>query len=126
MEKYLITSALPYANGPIHFGHIAGAYLPADIFNRFLRQKGEDVIYICGTDEHGVAITINAEKAGVAYKQYVDNYHRVIKEFFDKLNIRFDHFSRTTSPEHYALAQEFFLDLHKKGFIQPAVEDQFY
>ncbi|OGS08824.1 MAG: methionine--tRNA ligase [Elusimicrobia bacterium RIFOXYA12_FULL_51_18] len=126
MSKYLITSALPYANGPIHFGHIAGAYLPADIFNRFLHQKGEEVLYICGTDEHGVAITINAEKAGIAYKQYVDNYHKVIKEFFDKLNIRFDHFSRTTAPEHYALAQEFFLDLHKKGFIKPAVEDQFY
>jgi len=126
MSKYLITSALPYANGPIHFGHIAGAYLPADIFTRFLRQKGEDVIYICGTDEHGVAITINAEKEGVPYKQYVDRYHNVIKEFFDKLNIRFDHFSRTTIPEHYALSQEFFLALHKKGYIKPAVEAQFY
>ncbi|HBB68164.1 MAG: methionine--tRNA ligase [Elusimicrobia bacterium GWA2_56_46] len=126
MSKYLITSALPYANGPIHFGHIAGAYLPADIFNRFLRQKGENVLYICGTDEHGVAITINAEKEGIPYKQYVDRYHNIIKEFFDKLNIRFDHFSRTTIPEHYALSQEFFLALHKKGLIKPAVEDQFY
>lgn len=126
MSKYLITSALPYANGPIHFGHIAGAYLPADIFTRFLRQKGEEVIYICGTDEHGVAITINAEKAGVPYKEYVDGNHALIKEFFDRLNIRFDHFSRTTIPEHYALAQEFFLELHKKGHIKPAVEAQFY
>lgn len=126
MSKYLITSALPYANGPIHFGHIAGAYLPADIFSRFLRQKGEEVIYICGTDEYGVAITINAEKAGVPYKEYVDRNHNLIKAFFDKLNIRFDHFSRTTTPEHAALAQEFFLELHKKGHIKPAVEAQFY
>ncbi|HNW43741.1 MAG TPA: methionine--tRNA ligase [Elusimicrobiales bacterium] len=126
MAKYLITSALPYANGPIHFGHIAGAYLPADIFNRFLHQKGEEVIYICGTDEYGVAITINAEKAGVGYKEYVDRNHNLIKAFFDKLNIRFDHFSRTTIPEHAVLAQEFFLELHKKGHIKPAVEAQFY
>lgn len=126
MKKYLITSALPYANGPIHFGHIAGAYLPADIFNRFLRQKGEQALYICGTDEHGVAITINAEKEGVPYKEYVDRYHKVIKDFFDKLNIRFDHFSRTTIKEHYALSQEFFLALHNKGFIKSAVEPQFY
>jgi methionyl-tRNA synthetase len=126
MKKYLVTSALPYANGPIHFGHIAGAYLPADIFVRFLRQKGEQVIYICGTDEHGVAITINAEKEGVPYKQYVDRHHAAIKEFFDRLNIRFDHFSRTTTPGHHALSQEFFLTLHKKGFIRSAEEDQFY
>lgn len=126
MSKYLITSALPYANGPIHFGHIAGAYLPADIFNRFLRQNGEEVIYICGTDEHGVAITIGAEKAGVPYKDYVDGHHRTIKAFFDKLDIRFDHFSRTTIPEHFPLCQEFFLDLYKKGLIQPAAEQQFY
>ncbi len=126
MAKHLITSALPYANGPIHFGHIAGAYLPADIYNRFLRQKGEEVIYICGTDEYGVAITINAEKAGVPYKEYVDKNHALIKAFFDKLNIRFDHFSRTTIPEHAALAQEFFLALHEKGHIKPAVEAQFF
>jgi len=126
MSKYLITSALPYANGPIHFGHIAGAYLPADIFNRFLRQNGEDVIYICGTDEYGVAITINAEKAGIPYKEYVDKHHATIKAFFDKLNIRFDHFSRTTIEEHKPISQEFFLTLHKKGFIQAAVEPQFY
>jgi len=126
MSKYLVTSGLPYANGPIHFGHIAGAYLPADIFTRFLRQKGEEVIYICGTDEHGVAITINAEKEGIPYKQYVDRHHKTIKEFFDRLNIRFDHFSRTTTPEHYALSQEFFLELHKKGYIKPKAEAQFF
>jgi methionyl-tRNA synthetase len=126
MPKYLITSALPYANGPIHFGHIAGAYLPADVFNRFLRQKREDSLYICGTDEHGVAITINAEKAGVPYKEYVDGHHRTIKAFFDKLNIRFDHFSRTTIAEHYPLSQEFFTALYNKGFIKPAAEQQFY
>lgn len=126
MSKYLITSALPYANGPIHFGHIAGAYLPADVFNRFLHQKREDVLYICGTDEHGVAITINAEKAGVPYKEYVDGHHRAIKAFFDKLNIRFDHFSRTTITEHYPLSQEFFTTLYDKGYIKPAAEQQFY
>lgn len=126
MTKYLITSALPYANGPIHFGHIAGAYLPADIFSRFLRQLGEDVLYVCGTDEHGVAITINAEKEGVPYKQYVDRYHLEIKEFFSKLNICFDHFSRTTIAAHYPLAQEFFIELYKKGYIKAAIEQQFY
>ncbi len=126
MSKYLITSALPYANGPIHFGHIAGAYLPADVFNRFLHQKREDVLYVCGTDEHGVAITINAEKAGVPYKEYVDGHHKTIKAFFDKLNIRFDHFSRTTIAEHYPLSQEFFTELYGKGFIKPAAEQQFY
>ncbi|MDT8287304.1 MAG: methionine--tRNA ligase [Elusimicrobiales bacterium] len=126
MAKYLITSALPYANGPIHFGHIAGAYLPADIFNRFLRQSGDESLYICGTDEHGVAITINAEKAGIPYKEYVDRYHSEIKAFFDKLNIEFDHFSRTTIPSHFPLAQEFFTDLYKKGHIAAAVEKQFF
>ena len=126
MAKYLITSALPYANGPIHFGHIAGAYLPADIFNRFLRQSGDESLYICGTDEHGVAITINAEKAGIPYKEYVDKYHAEIKAFFDKLGIEFDHFSRTTIPAHYPLAQEFFTDLYKKGHIAAAVEKQFF
>lgn len=126
MARYLITSALPYANGPIHFGHIAGAYLPADIFNRFLRQKKEDVIYICGTDEHGVAITIGAEKAGLPYRDYVDGHHKTIKAFFDKLNIRFDHFSRTTIPEHYPLSQEFFTELYGKGYIKPAEEQQFF
>ncbi len=126
MSRYLITSALPYANGPIHFGHIAGAYLPGDIFNRFLRQKREDAIYICGTDEHGVAITIGAEKAGMPYKEYVDGHHRTIKSFFDRLNIRFDHFSRTTIAEHYPLSQEFFTELYKKGYIKPAAEQQFF
>ncbi len=124
--KYLITSALPYANGPIHFGHIAGAYLPADVFNRYLRQKGEDVLYVCGTDEYGVAITINAEKAGVPYKEYVDKYHALIKDFFGKLNIEFDHFSRTTNDEHIPLAQEFFLSLYNKGYIKPKTTPQFF
>jgi methionyl-tRNA synthetase len=119
----LVTSALPYANGPLHFGHLAGAYLPADIYVRYqrlLRGLGTEpqtavdpgVLYICGTDEHGVAITVNAEREGVAYQDYVDRWHADIREFFQRFAISFDHFSRTTNRDpHYALSQEFFLRL---------------
>lgn len=112
----LVTSALPYANGPLHFGHIAGAYLPADIFVRWHRLAGSDVLYICGTDEHGVAITLNAEKEGKAYQEYVDFWHADIKALFERFEIAFDHFSRTTNREpHYPLSQEFFLRLLRAG-----------
>src|SRR5262247_2249717 len=93
----LVTAALPYANGPVHFGHIAGAYLPADIFVRWQRLSGADVLYICGTDEHGVAITLKAEREGRSYQAYVDHWYAEIKRVFDGFGIRFDHFSRTTN-----------------------------
>ena len=88
--RYLVTSALPYANGPLHFGHIAGAYLPADIFVRFKRLRREEVVYICGTDEHGTPITLAAEKEGIAPRAYTDRWHEAIKGSFDKLGIEFE------------------------------------
>jgi len=125
-EKYLVTSALPYANGPIHFGHIAGAYLPADVFVRYLRLKQQDVVYICGTDEHGVAITINAEKQGLSPQALVDKYHTVIKKTFDRFNIEFDNFSRTSLPVHRAISQQFFTKLLEQGFIKKQRDRQYY
>ncbi|MDD5091695.1 MAG: methionine--tRNA ligase [Candidatus Wallbacteria bacterium] len=125
-ERLLVTSALPYANGPIHFGHIAGAYLPADIFVRFKRLNGADIVFICGTDEHGVPITLSAEKDQISPKEYVDKYHKVIKGIFDKFNIRFDSFGRTTHPDHYDLTQEFFMNLLKKNLIKPSMAKQYF
>ncbi len=126
MSKYIVTSALPYANGKLHIGHVAGAYLPADIFVRYLRLKEEDVIYICGTDEHGAPISIKAEKEGVSPQVIVDRYHKSIKESFDGLNIEFDNFSGTSRKPHYKLAQEFFTDLLDNGFITSKITKQFY
>ena len=125
-KKYLVTSALPYANGPIHFGHIAGAYLPADVFVRYLKMKREDVVYICGTDEHGVAITINAEKQGMSPQALVDKYHKVIKQTFDRFNIEFDNFSRTSLPAHRETSQRFFTELLEQGFIKKQTDRQFF
>jgi methionyl-tRNA synthetase len=124
--RYLVTSALPYANGPIHFGHVAGAYLPADIFVRYKRLRREEVIYICGTDEHGTPITVNAEKEGIAPKAYADKWHKVLKDSFDRLDIVFDNFSRTTKPHHYELTQKFFKELDANGYIFDKVEPQLY
>src|SRR3990167_2503576 len=123
-EKIIVTSALRYANGPIHFGHITGAYLPADIFVRYKRISGSDIIFICGTDEHGVAITFSAEKEGVPYQKYVDHWHGVQKKFFDQLDIEFDFFGRTSRPEHHKLTQQFFTDLLHNGFVKPNTTDQ--
>ncbi|NGX33457.1 MAG: Methionine--tRNA ligase, partial [Candidatus Anoxychlamydiales bacterium] len=125
-KKVLITSALPYANGPIHFGHIAGAYLPADVYARFERFKGKDVLYICGSDEYGVAITLSAEIANRTPKEHVDIYHEMIKNFFEKLNFSFDHYSRTTTETHKKLSQEFFLDLYNSGYIEAKTEDHLF
>ncbi len=124
--RWLVTSALPYANGPIHFGHVAGAYLPADIFVRYLRMKGEDVAYICGTDEHGVAITLAAEKAGTKPREYVDRWHRHIKETFERLQISFDCFSRTTRIHHYAVSQRVFKEILANGYVHQRTEKQAY
>jgi len=125
-EKILITSALPYANGPLHFGHIAGAYLPADCYARFQRLKRKDVLFICGSDEYGVAITLSAEMAGRTPKEHVDQFHEMNKGLFKQLNILFDHFSRTTSQEHQDPVYAFFLDLLKNGYIEERVTDQLY
>ncbi len=125
-ERYLVTSALPYANGPIHLGHLAGAYLPADIFVRYLKLKGADVIFICGTDEHGVPITIRAEKEGVSPREIVDRYHKLIKESFEGMRIDFDNFSGTARPHHYEMSQKFFLNLLENGHLSVKTEKHFY
>lgn len=125
-NKILITAALPYANGPLHFGHIAGAYLPADCYARFCRMMKEDVLFISGSDEYGFPITINAELAGRTPKEHVDIYHEVIRDFFGKLNISFDHYSRTTWEGHKEVVQRYFLDLLENGFIEPRVTEQLY
>lgn len=124
--KILITSALPYANGPLHFGHIAGAYLPGDCYARFQRLRGHDVLYICGSDEHGVAITLSAEMAGRTPKEHVDHFHQVLQNFFKELNFSYDHYSRTTWPGHVKTTQEFFNDLLANGYIEEKVTDQLY
>ncbi len=126
MEKILVTSALPYANGPIHIGHIAGAYLPADIFVRFCRLMHKEVVYICGTDEHGVPITISADQEKTTPQAIVDKYHAVIKKSFEDLNISFDHFSRTTIPIHYKISQQFFTELNNNGYISTQTEKQLF
>ncbi len=125
-KRYLITSALPYANGPLHIGHLAGAYLPADIYVRYLRSMGEDVVFICGSDEHGAAITIRAKKDGVEPQEIVDRYNTLIKETFEKVGVSFDIYHRTSSQLHHETAQEFFRDLHgKEEFIKQTAE-QYY
>lgn len=125
-EKILITSALPYANGPLHFGHIAGAYLPADCYARFQRLLGNDVHYVCGSDEHGFPITIHAEEAGRTPQEHVDIFHSILKGFFEKLEFSFDHYSRTTWEGHVETVQQYFLDLLKNGYIEEKVTDQLY
>lgn len=125
-EKILITSALPYANGPLHFGHIAGAYLPADAYARFERLKGSDVLFISGSDEYGIAITLSADLAKRTPKEHVDIFHAVNRAFFEQLNISFDHYSRTTNKYHAAPVQQFFLDLLHNGFIEERVTEQLF
>ncbi|MBN1434339.1 methionine--tRNA ligase [Candidatus Fermentibacterales bacterium] len=125
-RRYLVTSALPYANGPLHLGHLAGAYLPADVYVRFLRMRGEDVVFVCGTDEHGVAITIAAEREGKTPRELVDVYHSVIRKDFEDFGVSFDNFSRTTLPHHYDFAQKVFLALLDKGHISEKSIQQLY
>jgi methionyl-tRNA synthetase len=126
MSKKLVTSALPYANGYIHLGHLAGAYLPADIYVRFQRLCGEEVLYVCGSDEHGVAITIAAEKEGVSPKDIIDKYHNSNKESFEKFGLSFDIYSRTSNKDHHETAKEFFADFLKKGFLVKRESEQFF
>jgi len=125
-KRYLITSALPYANGPLHIGHLCGAYISADIFVRFLRLMGKDVLYIGGSDEHGAAITMRAKKEGVAPQEIIDKYHGMFKEAFDKMGISFDVYHRTSAELHHETAQEFFLDLYKKGEFTEEETEQYY
>lgn len=126
VEKILITSALPYANGPLHFGHIAGAYLPGDCYARFQRLQKNDVFYVCGSDEYGIAITLSADIAGRTPQEHVDIFHEVIRNFFKKLNLSFDHYSRTTWKGHNATVQQYFNDLLANGYIEERVTDQLY
>lgn len=126
MKRTLITSALPYANGYIHLGHAAGAYLPADIYARFLRLSGEEVLYVCGSDEHGVAINISAEKENTTPKNIIDKYHNSNLEAFNKFGMTFDIYSRTSNEMHHRTALEFFGDLLEKGFLAEKSEEQFF
>ena len=127
MPRYLVTSALPYANGPLHFGHVAGAYLPADVYVRLLRMQGEQVRFVCGADEHGAAITINAEKEGVDYASYVAGWRDEFKRTFDRFGIEFDIWSGTSvCPQHAELSQEFFRRLSENGYLQKQTTAQLY
>lgn len=125
-EKVLITSALLYANAPLHFGHLAGAYLPADSFARFSRLKGKEVLYLSGSDEYGVAITLSAELAERSPREHVDKYHEINKALFKKLDFSFDIYARTTSPVHSEETTRFFNDLHKNGNISEKTTEQLY
>lgn len=126
MKKYLITSALPYANGPLHFGHLAGAYLPADIYARHRRIQGGDVVYISGSDEHGVAIMLNAKKAGVDYKKYVDGWHKEHSELFKEYGVEFDFFGQTSANYHQEEVVRWFNELNEKGLIETKINPQLY
>lgn len=125
-EKIIVTSALPYANGPIHLGHLSGAYLPADIYVRYKRLNDDDVIYICGSDEHGVPITISADKEKVSPQVIIDRYHEANKKAFARFGMSFDNYSRTSIPIHHETAKEFFLEFYKNGLFTEKKSLQFY
>ena len=125
-KRYTVTAALPYTNGPIHIGHLAGVYVPADIYARYLRLTGNDVAYICGSDEHGVAIPMRAKKEGVSPQDIIDKYHAIIKQSFIDFGISFDNYSRTSSEIHHKTASDFFIDLHKKEAFIEEVTEQLY
>ncbi len=125
-KRYTITAALPYANGPIHIGHLAGAYIPADIYSRYLRLKEKNIVFICGSDEHGAAIAIRAKKEGVSPQKIIEKYHLMIKKSFFDFGISFDNYSRTSSKIHHETASKFFKDLHEKNvFIEKETEQLF-
>ena len=125
-KRKMITAALPYANGPVHIGHLAGVYIPADVYARFQRNMGQEVAFICGSDEHGIPITIRAKKEGITPQDVVDKYHEIIKKSFADLGISFDEYSRTTSKKHYEVSQEFFLNLYNKGKFEEEISEQFF
>ncbi|MFI3264253.1 MAG: methionine--tRNA ligase [Rikenellaceae bacterium] len=125
-KRYLVTSALPYANGPVHIGHLAGVYIPSDIYTRYLRLKGKDVVSVCGSDEHGVPITIKAKKEGITPQAVVDRYHEIIKDAFSRFGIAFDIYSRTSSATHAQTASDFFRKLYDDGKFIEQTSEQFY
>ena len=125
-DRKLITAALPYTNGPVHIGHLAGVYIPADVYARFQRRLGKDVAFICGSDEHGIPITIRAKKEGVTPQDIVDKYHGIIKKSFEDLGISFDEYSRTTSERHHDVSQDFFKTLYNKGKFIEEVSEQYF
>jgi methionyl-tRNA synthetase len=125
-KRYTVTAALIYANGPIHIGHLAGCYLPADIYVRYLRLKGKDVAFVSGTDEHGVPITIKAKKEGTTPKAVVDKYYGIIKDSFEQFGISFDIYSRTSNPIHHETSQEIFKTLYDKGYFDEVVTEQYF
>ena len=125
-KRTTVTSALPYANGPVHIGHLAGVYVPADIYVRYLRLKKEDVLFIGGSDEHGVPITIRAKKEGVTPQDVVDRYHTLIKNSFKEFGISFDVYGRTTSAVHHQTASDFFRKLYDKGEFIEKTSMQYY
>lgn len=125
-KRKLITAALPYANGPVHIGHLAGVYIPADVYARFQRRNGQEVAFICGSDEHGIPITIRAKKEGVTPQDVVDKYHEIIKKSFQDLGISFDEYSRTTSKKHYEVSQDFFKTLYEKGKFEEEISEQYF
>ena len=124
--RKMITAALPYANGPVHIGHLAGVYIPADVYARFQRRLGNEVAFICGSDEHGIPITIRAKKEGVTPQDIVDKYHGIIKKSFADLGISFDEYSRTTSKKHYEVSQDFFTTLYNKEKFTEEVSEQYF
>lgn len=126
IKRYIVTAALPYANGPIHIGHLSGVYIPADIFVRYLRRKGKNVIFISGSDEHGIPITIRAKKEKISPKEVIDKYHFLIKKSFKKFGIKFDNYSRTSSKIHYKTASNFFKKLYIKNKLLEKNSEQFY
>ena len=126
-KRYLVTSALPYANGALHLGHLAGAYLPADIYVRYLRALGKDVVWVCGSDEHGAAITIRAKKEGISPRAIIDKYHTLNKASFEQLGISFDYYHRTSEPLHHETSQAFFTKLYEQGGeFEEKVSEQYY
>ncbi|HEV8080172.1 MAG TPA: methionine--tRNA ligase [Chitinophagaceae bacterium] len=125
-KRYLLTAALPYANGPLHIGHLAGCYLPADIYTRYLRAKKKDVKFVCGSDEHGVPITIRAMKEGIQPQQVVDKYHAIIKDSFEQIGISFDIYSRTSNVVHHKTASDFFTNLYEKGLFEEKETEQYF
>ncbi|MBL6445267.1 methionine--tRNA ligase [Fulvivirga sp. 29W222] len=125
-DRHTITAALPYANGPVHIGHLAGVYVPADIYARYLRSRKRDVLFVCGSDEHGVAITLRARKEGVTPQEIVDKYHTLIKDSFEKLGISFDIYSRTSNKIHHETSSEMFRELFEKGVFEEKTSEQYY
>ena len=125
-KRTTVTSALPYANGGVHIGHLAGVYVPADIYVRYLRLKGEEVMFIGGSDEHGVPVTMRARKEGITPQDVVDRYHKMIKDSFEQFGISFDVYSRTTSKTHHKFASDFFRKLYEEGKLVEETTMQYY